>query len=453
MHLIEVNDQRILLDTGLFQGRRDETYARNLNFPFEPKSIDAVVLSHAHIDHSGNIPNLVKQGFAGNIWCTAATRNLCVYMLMDSGHIQESDTEFINKRRRKDGLPPVLPLYTQADARESLTRFVGVGLHRSVPVADGVNATFYNAGHILGSAWVALEIKEFGTGKEWRLIFSGDVGRKSMAILNDPELPDAADILLLESTYGARLHPTRDEAVRELRDVVRDAVRRRGKVIIPSFAVGRTQEIVYALNELDANGDIPTLPIYVDSPLAVSATEVFRMHPEEWDAEVRSFLQEEGRRNPFDAPNVQYIRDVVDSKKLNYLKNSAVIISANGMAENGRILHHLANNIEEPENTILFVSFQAENTLGRRLTTGARRVKILGEEYDVRAKVVSIEGYSAHADQAELLEWARPLDRERLKNVFLVHGEPNGIQALADKLRLEKVPNAQTPERGYAAEF
>ncbi len=453
MHLIEVNDKRVLLDTGMFQGRRDETLRRNLNFPFDPKTVDALVLSHAHIDHSGNIPNLVKQGFTGNVWCTPATRNLAVYMLMDSGHIQESDAEYINKRRRRDGYPLVEPLYTRADAQASLDHFVSVGLHRPITVVDGVTATFYNAGHILGSAWMMLDVREFATGKQWRIVYSGDIGRPGMAILNDPEQPEAADILLMESTYGARLHPSRGEAMKDLRDVVRDTVRRRGKVIIPSFAVGRTQEIVYALNELDAEGDIPHLPVFVDSPLAVNATEVFRLHPEEWDAEVRQFLQEEGRRNPFDAPNVQYIRDAVESKRLNYLKESAIIISANGMAENGRILHHLKNNIEEPENTILFVSFQAENTLGRKLSTGARRVKILGEEYDVRAKVVSIEGYSAHADQAELLAWAHLLDRGRLQKTFLVHGEPQGAGALADKLRAEGMRDVSAPQRGESVEF
>lgn len=453
MHLIEVNGKRLLLDTGMFQGRRDETYERNLNFPFDPKTVDALVLSHAHIDHSGNIPNLVKQGYAGNVWCTPATRNLSVYMLLDSGHIQESDVDYINKRRRKEGYPTIEPLYTQADAQRALDQFVSVGLHRPITVVDGVTATFYNAGHILGSAWVALDIREFETGKQWRLIYSGDVGRPGMAILNDPELPDTADILIMESTYGARLHPSRDEAMKELRDVVRDTVRRRGKVIIPSFAVGRTQEIVYALNELQADGDIPDLPVFVDSPLAVNATEVFRLHPEEWDAEVRQFLQEERRRNPFDAPNVHYVRDTVESKRLNYLKESAIIISANGMAENGRILHHLKNNIEEPENTILFVSFQAENTLGRRLATGARRVKILGEEYDVRAKVVSVEGYSAHADQAELLAWSHGLNRDRLQKTFLVHGEPQGAQTLADKLRADRMKDVSAPTRGQAVEF
>lgn len=453
MYLLEVNGRRVLLECGMFQGRRAETYERNLNFPFDPKTIDAVVLSHAHIDHSGNLPNLVKHGFTGNIWCTAATRNLCVYMLLDSGHIQESDAAYLNKRRAKEGLPPIQPLYTRADAQACLPYFIGVGLGRPITVADGVQVTFHNAGHILGSAFVALDIKEFTTGKQWRLIFSGDIGRPGMAILRDPDLPDAADILILESTYGDRRHQTRDEARKTLRDVIRETARRRGKVIIPAFAVGRAQEVVYALNTLAADGDIPALPVYVDSPLAVNATEVFRMHPEEWDEEVQSFLAVGDKPNPFDAPTVEYVRDAVRSKQLNFLKEPAVIISASGMAENGRILHHLCNNVEEPENTVLFVSFQAENTLGRKLVNGARRVKILGEEYDVRARVISIEGYSAHADQAELLAWTRPLDRDRLQRVFLVHGEPTAATTLADKLRGERVKEVHIPARGERVEF
>lgn len=453
LHLIEVNDQRILLECGMYQGRRAETYERNLHFPFDPKTIDAVVLSHAHIDHSGNLPNLVKQGFAGNIWCTAATRNLCVYMLLDSGHIQESDAAYLNKRRAKDKLPPIQPLYTRADAQACLGHFIGVGLHRTVTIANGVKATFYNSGHILGSTFIALEIEEFATGKQWRLLFSGDLGRADMAILNDPELPDAADILILESTYGDRLHQSHADARKELRNVIRDTARRRGKVIIPAFAVGRTQEIVYALNQMIADGDLPDLPIFVDSPLAVSATEVFRMHPEEWDAEVQTFLADDNRRNPFDAPNVEYVREAVRSKQLNYLTGPAVIISASGMAENGRILHHLKNNIEEPENTVLLVSFQAEETLGRKLAQGARRVKILGEEYDVRARVNAIGGYSAHADQSELLAWTRSLDRSRLQQIFLVHGEPNGANTLADKLRAEHMARVVVPERGASVAF
>lgn len=453
MHLIEVNDQRILLDCGMYQGRRDETYARNLQFPFDPKTINAVVLSHAHIDHSGNLPNLVKQGFGGNIWCTAATRNLCVYMLMDSGHIQESDIEYLNKQRAKEDLPPVEPLYTRADVQTALGQFIGVGLHRPIPVADGVQATFYNAGHILGSAFVVLDIKEFATGKAWRLIFSGDVGRPNMAILKDPELPDAADILILESTYGDRIHQTHGDAEKMLRNVIRDAARKRGKVIIPAFAVGRTQEVVYALNQLTTEGDIPAVPTFVDSPLAVSATEVFRMHPEEWDAEVRVLLSSGNRANPFDSPNVEFVREAVRSKQLNYLNGSAIIISASGMAENGRILHHLINNLEDTENTVLFIGFQAENTLGRKLLDGARRVKILGGEYDVRARVVSIDGYSAHADQAELLAWVRPLDRDRLQKVCLVHGESEAISTLSDKLRNVGFKQVIAPQRGESIEF
>jgi metallo-beta-lactamase family protein len=452
-HLIEVNDKRILLDCGMFQGHRSETYDRNLNFPFDPKTIDTVVLSHAHIDHSGNIPNLVKQGFTGNVWCTAATRNLCVYMLLDSGHIQESDAEFVNKKRAREGEPSIQPLYTRADAEAALPHFVGIGLHRPIPVADGVTVTFYNAGHILGSAFLALDIKEFATGKQWRLTYSGDLGRPGMAILPDPEQPEAADVLLMESTYGDRLHQEKDEARRELRDIVRDAMRHRGKVIIPAFAVGRTQEIVYTLNQLESEGDIPSVPIFVDSPLAVNATEVFRMHPEEWDKETKAFLAEGKRSNPFDSPNIEYVREAVRSKQLNYLKEPAIIISANGMAENGRILHHLKNNIDDPDNIILFVSFQAENTLGRRLIEGARKVKIFGEEHQVKARVAYIDGYSAHADQAELLAWARPLITPRLQQAILVHGEPNSAFTLAEKLREAGMPEPVVPERGQVAEF
>lgn len=275
MHLLEVNGQRILLDCGLFQGRRADTYARNLKFPFDPKSIDAVVLSHAHIDHTGKLPNLVKQGFNGNVWCTAATRNLSSYMLLDSGHIQETDIQYLNKRRKRRGEPLVEPIYTQEDARSALPLFVSVGVQRPVPIADGVKLTYYNAGHILGSAFVLLEIHEFSTGKEWRLVFSGDLGREELAILYPPDTLTDADILIMESTYGNRLHGSHADARKRLEEVVSATAKRRGKVIIPAFAVGRTQELVYSLNVLDEAGDIPELPVFVDSPLAVNATDVF----------------------------------------------------------------------------------------------------------------------------------------------------------------------------------
>jgi metallo-beta-lactamase family protein len=448
MHLVEVNGARILLDCGMFQGRRAETYARNLRFPFDPKEIDVVVLSHAHIDHSGNLPNLIKQGFAGHVWSTPATRNLSVYMLQDSGKIQESDAEYLNQKKLRKGEPPVQPLYTREDARIALQQFVTIGFHRSTPIADGVELTFYYAGHILGAAFAALDVRERGSSVRRRLVFSGDVGREELAILPSPETVDQADILIMESTYGDRLHGAYDEARRKLREVVRDAARRRGKVIIPAFAVGRTQEIVYALNELAAAGDIPHLPIYVDSPLAVDATEVFRMHPEEWDEDVKTFLSGSGRRNPFDAPQIEYVRDQARSKQLNYLSDPAVIISASGMCENGRVLHHLKNNIENRENSVLFVSFQAENTLGRRLRDGAHTVKIFGEEHRVRAQIASIDGYSAHADQSELLEWVQPIDRDRLQHTFLVHGEPEAQSTLAGKLEEAKVKRVTIPQRG-----
>ena len=290
MYLIEINGRRILMECGMYQGRRAVAYDRNLHFPFDPKTVDALVLSHAHIDHSGNIPNLVKQGFKGRIWCTAATRNLCAYMLLDSGHIQENDVEYLNKQRARKDEPPVEPLYTQADAERAMPQFTGIGFRQPMTVAEGVDVTFYNAGHILGSASVALDLTEKDTGKHWRLVFSGDIGRKDMPILWPPETPEDADILIMESTYGDRLHGTAEEARKKLQDVVRATVRRRGKVIIPAFAVGRTQEIVYALNQLEAGGDIPPLQVFVDSPLAVNVTEVFRIHPEEWDEEVRAFM-------------------------------------------------------------------------------------------------------------------------------------------------------------------
>jgi len=320
-------------------------------------------------------------------------------------------------------------------------------------VADGVELTFYNAGHILGSAFVVLDIRESRRNKRWRLVFSGDVGREEAPILKSPEKLDSADIVIVESTYGDRLHGPYEEARRELRDAVRDTVRRRGKVVIPAFAVGRTQEIVYALNELEAEGDIPEVPVFVDSPLAVNATEVFRMHPEEWDEEVRAFLAEGTRQNPFDSRQIEYVRDARRSKQLNYLTQPAVIISASGMAENGRILHHLKHNIEDPDSTILIVGFQAQNTLGRRLRDGEHVVRIFGEEHRVRARVAGIDGFSAHADQAELLGWMRPFDRNKLDRVFVVHGEQASSFTFAEKLRGEGVRDLVVPEHGQSFEF
>ncbi len=453
MHLLEVNGRRILFECGLYQGRRSDTYKRNLNFPFDPASIDTLILSHAHIDHSGNIPNLVKQGFSGNVWCTSATRNLSTYMLLDSGHIQEQDVLYLNKKKRRKGEPPVEPIYTRQDAQESLDQFIGVGLYRTINVADGVKLTFHNAGHILGAAIVQLDVEEKSSGRTWRIVFSGDLGRKDVSILKRPDLLGEADILIMESTYGNRLHEPYEQASKKLRRIVNETARQGGKVIIPSFAVGRTQELVYALNKLDASGDIPSLPVFVDSPLAVNATDVFRMHPEAWNAEVQDFLVGGRRRSPFDYAEVEYVRSVRRSKQLNNFYSPAVIISASGMAESGRILHHLKNNIGDPSNTILTVSFMAQHTLGRRIKDGAKQVRIFGEEYDVKANVDAIDGYSAHADQSELLSWADSFGPGRLQQMFLVHGEPDAAETLASKLQAQGAGSLAIPRLHQSFDF
>lgn len=447
MHLLEVNGARILLECGLFQGSRDLSYERNLQLPFDPKSIDVVILSHAHIDHSGNLPTLVKQGFDGLIWCTAATRDLCASMLRDSGHIQENDIAYLNRKRAAKGLPPASPLYTREDASRALGNFASIGYGRPFAVAPGVTAQLLDAGHILGSAMVVLDIEE--GGQKRRLVFSGDLGRPGMAILREPTTLTQADFLVMECTYGNRRHESRDEALSALRRAVIEAHKRRSKVIVPAFAVGRTQELVYALHQLTDAQKIPEVKVFVDSPLAIDVTETFRQHPECYDEEVQSFILSDRHADPFGFHKLRYIRDVEDSKALNFLSEAAVIISASGMCESGRILHHLKNNIEDPDNIILFTGFQAENTLGRRIADGQPRVRIFGEEYDVRAKVQRINGYSAHADSAELREWARHFDRARLQQVFLVHGEPEGAYAFAGLLSQDGVQRVEVPERGH----
>lgn len=443
-HLLSVNGTRLLLDCGLYQGARAEARFRNQHFLFKPPELNAVILSHAHIDHSGNLPNLVKQGFRGAIWATPATRDLSVSMLQDSGHIQESDVEFVNKRRAREGQPPVEPIYTRADALASLKYFMTTDYERPVPVLPGLTLTFFDAGHILGSAMVQLDCQE--GGRTSRLVFSGDLGRKGLAILRDPALLTTADYVIMESTYGDRLHETPTEARDRLASIIKQTFRRRGKIIVPAFAVGRTQELVYAIYALIEEADIPNLPVYIDSPLATNITEVFRLHPECYDAETRQLLdQAEERGGPFGFRNLHYVRDVKDSKALNFLRESAIIISASGMAETGRILHHLRNNVGDPNSTILFVGFQAENTLGRRLLDGVSPVRIFGEAHTVRATIERIEGYSAHGDRNDLLEWVGRMDRSRLRQVFLVHGEPESAHALADAIRQLGIANVAVP--------
>ncbi|MGD1995271.1 MAG: MBL fold metallo-hydrolase [Anaerolineae bacterium] len=444
-HLISANGTQILLECGLFQGRRQESYKRNRNLPFEAGEVDAVILSHAHIDHSGNIPNLVRSGFRGPIYCTFATRDLCSAMLRDSAYILEQDVAYVNKKRRRRGEPPVEPIYTHADAVASLEQFVSVGHNRPIQVAPGINCTFLDAGHILGSAIVLLEIEE--RGKHTRLLFTGDLGRRDLLILRDPAPAPEADVLITESTYGDRLHPAPPEAEADLRDLVAETCSVGGKVVIPAFAVGRTQEIVYSLHRLSLSKEIPDVPIFVDSPLAVDVTEVFRLHPECYDQELRDFIAQDRHPDPFGFDRLRYIRNTEDSKALNDLKGPAVIISASGMCEAGRILHHLKHTIWSPRNAVLIVSWQAPHTLGRRLVERREKVRIFGEEHPLRARVEVINGYSAHADRDALLNWTRPI-LPRLRQIFVVHGDPEPASALARGLRKMGARRVEVPKRG-----
>jgi metallo-beta-lactamase family protein len=433
-HLVEVNGQRLLLDCGLYQGSRREAFERNLNLPFEAASIDAMILSHAHIDHSGNIPNLVKNGFQGDVVCTFATRDLCSTMLLDSGHIQEKDAEFVNKKRARQNQPPIQPLYTIEDAVNCLESFNAIGYHRQREVLPGVHVTFLDAGHMLGSAIVVLDIEDRDAGKDVRLVFSGDLGRVGIPIIRDPEFVDHADALILESTYGNRLHESYDDSEKELERIVNDTYKRGGAIIIPSFAVGRTQQLVYTLHKLMIQRDIPELPVFVDSPLAINATSVFRLHPEAYDAEIRQFML--GAGDPFGFGSLRYTRSVEESKELNFLREPFIVISASGMAEAGRILHHLRNRIEDPNNTILIVGWQAPDTLGRRLVEHEPVVRIFGEEHKVQAQVEVLNGFSGHADRGELVNWAKAITK-RPRYTFLVHGEEDAALALADALKAE----------------
>ncbi|UCF22971.1 MAG: MBL fold metallo-hydrolase, partial [Ralstonia sp.] len=452
MHLLTINGTRVLLDCGLYQGKRKESFERNRHLPFEAKDVDMLVLSHAHIDHSGNIPNLVKNGFAGQIYCTFATRDLCAAMLRDSGHIQEMDVLYVNKKRARKGEPPVEPIYTQEDAIQSLGQFISLGYGRAFPILPGVRLTFLDAGHILGSAIVVLDIETEEDADPHRLVFSGDLGRPDKPILEDPTLVHGCDTLIIESTYGNRLHPDTNGTQQELKRVVLETVQRGGKLIIPAFAVGRTQELVYDLHQLTLSNEIPKTPVFVDSPLAIDVTGVFRLHPECYDAQVEQFLHDTGARDPFGFGRLQYTRSVEQSKAINDMEGPAIIISASGMAEAGRIQHHLKNNIEDPRNTVLIVGWQAPNTLGRYIVEKQETVKIFGERYKLRAQVKAINGFSAHGDRNEMLDWVKAMDTLP-KKTFIVHGDPEPAQAMAHGLSELGISETYVPDRGEVLHF
>jgi metallo-beta-lactamase family protein len=450
-YVLDINGKRILLECGLYQGRRSESFEKNRNLPFPPRGIDATLVSHAHIDHSGNLPNLVKNGYPGPIHVTEATGGLLRLVLLDSAHIQESDAAYVNKRNARRGKPPVEPLYTTPDAEAVLPLLEGHGYDKTFEVIPGVQAAFFEAGHILGSAGIRLDISEHG--KRRRLVFSGDIGRRGLPILRDPVLPPHADILMMECTYGDKLHRDLHEADIELRDTLRRTIRRGGKVIIPSFAIGRTQELVYCMGRMIEHGAIPRIPIVVDSPLAVGISDLYAKYPEYFDMEAVTLMKKEGKQRALGYEYVTFTRSVEESKALNHKPGPMVIISASGMAESGRIRHHLANTIEDAKNMILIVSWQAPSTLGRMLADQIKTVKIFGETVERRAEVATIGGFSAHAGQNFLYEYAKSA-ATRSEALFLVHGEPKSALPFQEKLNSGNLSTpVYYPELGDQAEF
>ena len=431
-HLVEINGHRLLFDCGLHQGRREEAARKNRVFPFDTDGIHAVVLSHAHIDHSGTLPVLAQKNYQGRIFTTPATRDLCAIMLIDSAHIQERDARWLSKRHQTF----VPPIYTDVEAREIMRRFISVPYDIPLDVAPDVTITFKDAGHILGSAMVLVDFRE--NGRRRRLLYSGDIGRKNMPILKDPWQPDAADVVIMESTYGNRDHDPIETLDDKLADIINRTHARGGKVIVPSFALERAQEFIYALKRLEMNDRVPLMPVYVDSPLTVNITEAFRLHADSFDDDIRKVMEESG--DPFELRRIEYIRSLERSMQLNTLREPAVIISASGMCEYGRILHHLRNNCADERNSIVIIGFQAQHTLGRRIVERDREIKIFGVKHPLRAEVKVLNALSAHAGRTELIEFGTRF-KNRAEKVLLVHGEDEARNALYDALKGEGCSN------------
>jgi metallo-beta-lactamase family protein len=439
----------VLLDCGLYQGRRSESFERNRHIPIDVHDLDAVVLSHAHIDHSGALPLLGRNGYQGPVYATPATRDLAAPMLLDAAMIQDADARYIARLvgRGEPGVEPVEPLYDEADVARIMGQMVGLPYHQRQVIAPGVALTFLDAGHVLGSAIVVLDIDDAGDGHTSRLAFTGDLGRHHLPILRDPEVPSGVECLLTESTYGDRLHGPVERLGEDLAAVVKRTYDRGGKIIIPSFALERAQEIVYELKLLRRHGSIPHLPVYVDSPLTVKLTEVFRLHPDCYDEAARQLLRSDD--SPFEFDGLKYVTDVEESKRIDEEQRPSIIVSASGMCEAGRVLHHLRATIADSRNTVVIVGFQAQHTLGRRLVEGRREVRIFGITHPRRAEVVVLDGFSAHADQQGLLEFAgRVRDRGPLRRIILVHGEPAAQQMLTRELHARGFPTVDAPAPG-----
>ncbi|NVO03457.1 MAG: MBL fold metallo-hydrolase [Bacteroidetes bacterium] len=445
-HLITLdNGKKILLDCGMFQGKGLETHSQNENLGFNPMEIDYLVLSHAHIDHSGCIPYMVKLGFDGMILCTNATRDLCSIMLTDSARIQEHDTRTYNKKRAHQGLKPLEPFYKIEDAEQSLNYFVSISYNNEFKLTDGVYVTFTDAGHILGSAAVNIRIKE--GAEEKRICYTGDIGRSTNMILKHPQPFPQADFIITESTYGDRIHDNHIDSQKKLMEVIVDTcVKKKGKLIIPSFSVGRTQEIVYAIHQLVDKGWMPKINVYVDSPLSVNATNVMRLHPECFNEDMLERMEKDP--DPFGFNNLYYLRSQEDSKRLNEINEPCIIISASGMMEAGRVKHHIANSISNPKNTILVVGYCAPSTLGARIVRGDKSVSIFGVVHEVKADIQILESYSAHGDYNEMIVFLSCQDKKKIKKIFVVHGEYETQVAYREKLMFNHFEHIEIPEKG-----
>ncbi len=437
LHLFEYKNQKFLLECGLYQGHREEAERINSTFPFKPKDIKAVILSHAHIDHSGNLPNLVKRGFSGPIYCTPATKDIASLLLLDSAKIQENDFEYLNKKRKEKGLPLKEPLYTMSDAEDALKYFTPVEYKKSFEPITDVNVTLYDAGHILGSSIILLEVE----GK--RILFSGDLGRKNMPIIKDPTVIYDIDYLILESTYGGRTHKSFQGMTDEFRKIIEKGKQKESKIIIPAFAVERTQILVGILKNLYDGGDLKDVPVYVDSPLATDVTDIFRRHPECFDEETFKIFT---KGDPFNFPGLNYVKDTEESKSLNDRKGPMIILSASGMCEGGRVTHHLIHSIEDDDNIIVITGFQARGTLGRKILEGEKKVWIFNDEYKVKAKVYFMSGLSAHADGDDLFEYVQKTNTGKLKKIYLIHGDIEESLALQAKIESSDTIDVDIPQ-------
>ncbi len=441
--IIRDADINIMVDCGMFQGRKEVRERNYLEQMYNPRKVDSLLLTHAHIDHSGLIPKLVRNGFFGNIYATKSTCDLCSIMLPDSAHIQEMDVKWVNKKNRKLGREEVEPLYTIEDAEESLKNFVPVSYEETIQIHPRIEVCFRDAGHILGSSIIEMWIDE--GGRKRKIVFSGDLGSRDQAIIRDPEIIREADILFIESTYGNRRHKTKEDTYREFKEILLESINKKGNIIIPAFAVERTQEMIYTLGRLFAAGEIPRIPVYIDSPLAISATEIFRENRQCFDDDAWEIIM--SGNSPLDFPNLHFTRETEESKRLNEEARGSIIISASGMCTAGRIKHHLKHNLYKPESSVIFVGYQAEGTIGRRIIDGAKQVRLYGEDVAIKATVHTLGGFSAHADRDGLLEWVSHIDNPDL-TVFVVHGEEESSLSFAEAIQKEFGYRTHVPQFG-----